>query len=150
MTTTNNTNPALTISYLYEPQEQVLLPTSFSEITGDQEVAKENFQAIMKEFPAWLESRNRWIDRYRSIRESLKGNSNRDYILALILDKDLPSDWKYNEAHEDIGIGCAYSFKLIRMICDGFFSTVPYLFIDGYAFCEPKKIFEVTIPLELV
>ena len=147
MTTTNNT---LTISYLDNPPDQVPIPTSFSEITGDKEVAKENFQAIMKEFPAWVESREKWFERYKAIRESLKGNPNRNYILELILNKDHPNDWKYNTAQEEIGIGCVYSFGLIRMIGDGFFCTGPYLFISGYEFCEPKKIFEVKIELELV
>lgn len=145
MTTTNNT---LTIHYLNN-QDQIVIPQSFSgdfQVTGDKEVAKENFDNIMKEYPAWVESREKWLDRYKSIRESLEDNPNRDYILGLVLNYDNPNYWKYNVAQEDVGIGCAYSFKLIRKIGDG-----PYLFISGFAFDEPtKKIFEVTIALELV
>lgn len=151
---TNNTKRTLIISYFDGSEDEFLIPTSFSEdfkVTGDKEVAKENFDNIIKKFPAWVVTREQWFDRYYSIRESLKGNPNRNYVLEMILNNDHPDSWKYNTAQEDIGIGCIYSFRLIRMIGDKFFTTGPWLFITGYPFCEPKKkIFEVKIPLELV
>lgn len=147
------TNETITIKYFDWTPDNVVLPTKFSEdfkVTGDKKVAKENFQAIMMEFPRWVEKREEWLDRYKSIRDYLEGNIHRNYILELILNNDHPHDWKYNIDHEKVWLGCAYSFKLIRMIGDGFFTTGPWLFITGYTFCEPKKIFEVKIALELV
>lgn len=130
------------------------LPTSVIEdfkVTGDKEVAAENFQQIMKSLPAWIERRQKWIEKYESIRDSLDANPNKDYLLGLILRADSPNDWLNNRASEDSTIGVIYSFEIVHSMGEGFFCTGPYLFVSGYAYgCEPKKIFEIQIKLELV
>lgn len=143
----------ITIRYLDNSEDKVIIPSADAsniKIAGDQEAVLTNFENIIKELPSWIASREKWIEKYQSISKSLETNPNRDYLLGLMRNYDNPSSWRYNTAQQDICIGCVYSFEIIKALSDGFWTTGPYLFIKGYTFCVPEKIFEIKILLERV
>lgn len=141
----------ITIRYLDNSEDRVTIPSfeaSNIKIDGDKEAVRTNFENIMKKFPAWITSREKWIKKYQSISDSLKNNPNRDYLLRLMQIYDNPNSWLYNTAQQDICIGCTYSFEIFKALGEGFWTTGPYLFVRGYTFCAQKKIFEIKIVLE--
>lgn len=143
----------ITIRYLDGSTDRVTIPEleGFDvKITGNKEIAKSNFRAIMKNFLRWLNSRDEWIKKYQSIRQSLERNPDRDYLLGLMRNYDNPNSWLHNTTQQDISISVVYSFEIVQALGERFFCTGPYLFIRGYTFCASKKLFEIQIKCEHV